>query len=245
MGSDGAVVFFHAHPDDESIFTGGTIARCVASGRRAILVVATSGGLGRPAPRCARLEERREDETREAASILGLHRVEFLRYPDSGMRGDPCNNEAGRFSTLAADDAATRLATILREEHAAALVSYDRSGIYGHPDHVQVHVVGRLAARLAPVPTLYEATVDREYLHFVGPHLVERACRGRARDLGVGAPSVAITTTVPVGEHFGTKRRAIRAHRSQVPPARLDPAVYGFEWYMRRGEAGALDALAV
>jgi LmbE family N-acetylglucosaminyl deacetylase len=246
MSGDGAIVFFHAHPDDESIFTGGTIARCVAAGQRTVLVVATSGDLGLPCRRCpCSLTTCREHETRHAASILGVHRVEFLRYPESGMRGDPRNNAAGRFSTLDADQVARRVAAILGEERATALVTYDRHGIYGHPDHIKVHSVGRLAAELATVGTVYEATVDREYLHFVEPHLVEQASRGRARELGVGAPSVAITTTVPVGRHLAAKRSAIRAHRSQVPAAEIEADVYGFEWFIRRGAAGMLDELAV
>jgi LmbE family N-acetylglucosaminyl deacetylase len=242
---DGPIVFFHAHPDDESIFTGGTIARCAEHGTRSVLVVATSGGLGRSCPRSRSLTDCREDETREAGSILGVHRIEFLRYPDSGMAGDARNREAGRFSNLDPTAVASQLAAILREERASALVTYDRQGIYRHPDHVMVHRVGRVAAELAPVATTYEATVDREYLHFVTPHLVERASRGRARELGLGAPSVAISTTVRVTDQLCAKRAAICAHRSQVGDARIDPQVYGFEWYIRHGAPGVLDRLAV
>ncbi len=244
MDETPAIVFFHAHPDDESIFTGGTIARCAAVGWRTVLVVATSGERGRCDTRCTRLADRREDETREAASILGIARVEFLRYPDSGADASAPSARAGRFSTVDADEAAGRVAAVLCEEGASTLVTYDRRGIYGHPDHLKVHTVGRRAAQLAGVPALYEATVDREHLHFVGPHLVERASGGRARDLGIGSPTVAITTTVSVGGHFSAKRAAIRAHRSQVGRVPIEPRVYGVEWYLRRGAPGPLDRLA-
>jgi LmbE family N-acetylglucosaminyl deacetylase len=242
--ADGAVVFFHAHPDDEAIFTGGTIARCSAAGRRTVLVVATSGDLGHGGRGSTDLARRREDETRDAASILGIERVEFLRYLDSGVSGDPRNGEPGRFSTIDAYEAAARVAALLREERPIALVTYDRRGIYGHPDHIKVHEVGRLAADALGVGTVYEATVDHEYLHFVGPHLVERARGGRSRDLGLGVPSVAVTTTLTVGDEFVAKRAAMRAHRSQIAGVKIQPEVYGVEWYLRRGAAGVLDAIA-
>ena len=244
MSADGAIVFFHAHPDDEAIFTGGTIAACTASGTRTVLVVATSGELGLGSSSDAHLALRREDETREAASILGISRVEFLRYADSGMPGDPRNTQAGRFSTIAADEASARVAALLREERASALVTYDPRGIYGHPDHIKVHRVGGRAAELAGVPTVYEATVDREYLHFTGPHLVERASGGRARALGIGSPSVLITTTVRVDAHFRSKCAAIGAHRSQVGHVAIERHAHDVEWYLRHGRNGPLDELA-
>jgi LmbE family N-acetylglucosaminyl deacetylase len=244
VSANGAIVFFHAHPDDESIFTGGTIAACAARGMRTVLVVATSGELGLGASSDAGLAERREGETRDAASILGISRVEFLRYPDSGAPGDPRNRHAGRFSTTDADEASARVAALLREEQASALVTYDPLGIYGHPDHIKVHTVGGRAAQLAGVMTVYEATVDREYLHFVGPHLVERASGGRARALGIGSPSVLITTTVRVDAHLQAKCAAIGAHRSQVAQLRIEPAAHDVEWYLRHGRSGLLDELA-
>jgi LmbE family N-acetylglucosaminyl deacetylase len=254
-----SVVFFHAHPDDEAIFTGGTMARLAAGGDRVVLVVATGGELGAPTASVdagVDLGAWREEETHRAAATLGVARVAFLGYRDSGVAGDAANRAPGAFATADPDEATGLLATILGEERATALVVYDEGGIYGHPDHVQVHVVGHEAARRAAVPTLYEATVDREYLHFVETHLVVEA-RGWAGELGlaasgIGVPTVAVTTTVDVGGVLDVKRAAMACHASQIPETasalQLRPeafaAVYGYEWYVRHGPPGPLDALA-
>ena len=88
-GPVSTVVFFHAHPDDEAIFTGGTMLRLRAAGHRVVLVVATSGELGlRPDDTEGCLGKMRRAETERAAAILGVDRVEFLGYRDSGMAGD-------------------------------------------------------------------------------------------------------------------------------------------------------------
>jgi LmbE family N-acetylglucosaminyl deacetylase len=187
-----SVVFFHAHPDDEAIFTGGTIRLLAERGVRTVLVVATRGeqgiddGFHGPTGEAVHLAARREEETRAAAAMLGVDTVYFLGYGDSGL--DPAVAARGPgappFAAVPVPEAGSRLASILRAENAAALVTYDDAGIYGHPDHVQVARVGSAAAERARVPTRYEVTVDREYLHFVETHLVEEA--GEAVNLPVG-----------------------------------------------------------
>src|SRR5439155_1434321 len=92
-----------------------------------------------------------------------------------GSRGMPAERSVVFFHAHPDEEASTRLADIVTEERARALVSYDTRGIYGHVDHVQVHRVGLAAAEKAAVPTVYESTVDREYLHFVETHLVVEA----------------------------------------------------------------------
>lgn len=231
------------------------MAMLAAQGERVVLVVATGGELG-PTP------ERRRAETVEAAEILGVARLELLGYRDSGMAGDPANAAPDAFAAAPVEAAAARMAALLADEDVGALVVYDGAGIYGHPDHVQVHRVGMRAAGLAGVPTVYESTVDREYLHFVETHVVVEAgiVGGRerpARDLGLaasglGSASVEITTTLDVRPVLDRKRRAMAAHVSQLPetasPMQLASAafedVYGWEWYVRRGPAGSIDALA-
>jgi LmbE family N-acetylglucosaminyl deacetylase len=278
----GAVVFFHAHPDDEAIFTGGTMARLADEGWRVVLVVATGGELGTryAAGRdAASLREEREGETRRAAEVLGVSRLEFLGYRDSGVAGvpPPCPNEVppprpggvpaprpneveanvlpGPFNAADTDEAAARLAAICTEEDASALVAYDDHGIYGHPDHLKVHEVGMRAADRAGVDVVYEATVDREYLHFVETHLVVEVLGG-APELGLavtslGVPTVEVTTIVDVRPVLARKRAAMAAHASQIPEGgyamRLASAafsaVYGFEWYVRRGPSGPLEEI--
>jgi LmbE family N-acetylglucosaminyl deacetylase len=249
------IVFFHAHPDDEAIFTGGTIALLSDAGHRVVVVLATGGELGIAAATSAEnLAWRRHRETECAATLLGVSRVAFLGYGDSGLAGDPANRACGAFSAADPVEVAGRLAGILLDEGAAALVVYDEFGIYGHPDHVQVHQAGRLAAQRAGVATVYEATVDREYLHFVETHLVEEAIL--AGDLGlarsnIGVPTVMVTTTVAVGGMLGRKRAAMAAHASQIPETNSAlqfgqeqfAAVYGWEWFIRDGPEGPLDAL--
>lgn len=252
------VVFVHAHPDDEAIFTGGTMARLVAGGHRVVLVVATGGELGARTRAGGDgdddLSERRGAETVAAARLLGAARVAWLGYRDSGMAGDPANDAPGSFWSADADAAAGRLAALLAEESPAAVVVYDEDGIYGHPDHVKVHRVGRRAAALAGVGTVYDATIDREYLHFVETHLVEEAVL--TGDLGlvrshIGLPTVSVTTTVDVRSVLDTKRAAMSAHASQIPettsalqlPDHHFADVYGWEWYVRTGPPGPIDAL--
>ncbi|MBP6729843.1 MAG: PIG-L family deacetylase, partial [Microthrixaceae bacterium] len=160
------LVSFHAHPDDESIATGGTIAKAVADGHRVVLVMATRGEMGEVADDFLdpgeQLGIRRIGETFESAKVLGVHRVEFLGYVDSGMMGESTNDRAYSFWRADVDAAAARLAQILREESADVLTIYDEIGGYGHPDHIQVHRVGARAAELAGVTEVFEATINRD-----------------------------------------------------------------------------------
>ncbi|HEX2701116.1 MAG TPA: PIG-L family deacetylase [Acidimicrobiales bacterium] len=249
-------MFFHAHPDDESIFTGGTILRLAALGHRVTLVVATSGELGEPhvTGSTEELGALRRDETRRSADLLGVSRVEFLGYRDSGLAGHAGNSAPGCLASADVAEVAERLGAVLVDERADALVVYDETGIYGHPDHIQVHRAGHGAAALAGVATVYEATVDREYLHFVETHLVEQAIL--AGDLGlarshIGMPTVMVTSTVDVTGHLDAKRSAMAAHASQIPETTSAlqlgleqfAAVYGWEWFVRHGPPGPIDEL--
>ncbi len=202
------------------------------------------------------------DETRRAADILGVARLEFLGYEDSGMLGDRANTAPGAFWSSDTEQAAADLAGVLSDEDAEAVVVYDQHGIYGHPDHVKVHQVGVRAAQLAGVDRVYEVTVDREYLHFVESHLVAEAglppvptehsadTLGMAASL-VGVPTVLLSTTVDVRGVLDRKRDAMAVHASQIPesasamrlPAAAFADVYGYEWYVRRGPPGPLEGL--
>jgi LmbE family N-acetylglucosaminyl deacetylase len=247
------VVFFHAHPDDEAIFTGGTIARLADAGARVVVVIATSGELGQHHGGESTLAEHRADETRAACEVLGVARLEMLGYTDSGLAppGAPMPDDA--FAIADVDEAARRLAAIIVEEAATALVYYDEGGIYGHADHLAVHRVGRRAAELAGVTTVYESTVDREYLHFVETHLVALAVLSMHEVVPTGVPTVIVSTTIDVTSVIDRKRAAMAAHASQIPAdsavLRFDPdtfaGVYGYEWYVRTGPPADLDTLAM
>src|SRR4051794_23845647 len=150
------LVCFHAHPDDECIATGGVMAKAAKDGHRVVLVVATRGEHGEVDEGVLdvgeELWQRRVQETHAAAEILGAQRVEFLGYVDSGMMGTPENDKPGSFWTADVEEAAERLAMILRDENADVVTIYDEHGGYGHPDHIQVHRVGRRAAEIAGTP---------------------------------------------------------------------------------------------
>src|SRR3954462_1213084 len=121
--------FFHAHPDDESILTGGSMAKAASEGHRVVLVVATRGEHGEVtdgflAPG-EQLGVRRIAETFASAAVLGVERVEFLGYLDSGMMGEATNDAPYSFWSADVEQAGNRLAAILREEDADVLVTYD------------------------------------------------------------------------------------------------------------------------
>ena len=160
----------HAHPDDECLITGGSIAKLVADGHRVVLVVATDGRHGEvPADLAAgeTLIDRRRRELHASADILGIARVEWLDYADSGMTGWPQNSAPEAFINADVDVVAGRLADIVHEETAGgarvALCTYDWHGIYGHPDHLMVHKVGHRAAALAGIDEVYECTLNRDF----------------------------------------------------------------------------------
>lgn len=249
------VAFFHAHPDDEAIFTGGTMLRLKRLGHRVVLILATGGELGIGAAGDESLLRRRIGELEQSAELLGVDSLINLGYRDSGMQGDPANDSPGSFWSTESAAASDLLAQSLSDEAVESLVVYDQNGIYGHPDHVKCHQVGLQAALAAQIGSTYEMTVDREYLHFVETHLVTEAAL--SGDLGlagsrVGYSTAEINLTVDVRGVVEAKRRAMAAHTSQLPGDApvflLDPErfveVYGWEWFVRTGSPGALDELA-
>ena len=252
------LVCFHAHPDDEAIATGGTMARAHAEGHRVVLVVATDGTHGEIPDDLAdgeTLVDRRRAETHRSAVELGIDRVEFLGYTDSGMTGWDQNHHDGAFWQADIDEAARRLAGLLLEESADVLTIYDWHGGYGHPDHVQVHRVGCRAEELArerlPELRVAESTMNRDEM---------RRGLELARELGVGeldpdefdpdapmddgnpmgTPEAELTLGVDVSEFVDRKRASIAAHRSQVSdssfflqmPPDMFARAFGREWYV-------------
>jgi LmbE family N-acetylglucosaminyl deacetylase len=244
-------VFFHAHPDDEAIATGGTMARLATEGHRVVLVCATRGELGEVAEGFLdpgeSLTDRRVAEVHAAADVLGAQRVAFLGYRDSGMDGEPTTKDPECFAMADLDEAAARLAAILREEDAEVLTVYDERGNYGHPDHIQVHRVGIRAAELAGTPRVYESTMNRDYLVELmrtrAAEIGEIADAPDPEEMDLGMPAELITTTVDVSDHVDVKRAAMVAHASQIPadsfflqlPPEAFRAAFGQEWFIRRG----------
>ena len=246
------LVTFHAHPDDESIATGGVMAKAADEGHRVVLVVATKGEHGEVEDGFLEpgepLWQRRVQETLACAEILGVARVEFLGYEDSGMIGTPENDRPESFWQADVEQAASRLAAILTEERADVLTIYDEHGTYGHPDHIQVHRVGLRAGELAGTPKVYMSTSNRD--HF-------RRAFFEARDSGIdvpeevnlddfdnfGVPEDRITTTVDVRPWLARKRAAMAAHASQISETSfflsMAPEMFeggfGQEWFVLCG----------
>ncbi len=224
----GTIVSFHAHPDDEAIGTAGTLARAADAGHRVVVVFATRGELGEPVPGVLadgeQLSMRRSAECYAAARELGVHRVEFLGYTDSGMMGEPTNDAPYCFWRAPVEHAARRLAVILDEEEPDVLTVYDDNGGYGHPDHVQVHRVGMRAAELGAVPVVAQQTINRDWLarglrRLAASGEVDGAARMPEPDAPTfGKPESQITHRVEVVDVADRKRAAMRAHASQMGP---------------------------
>lgn len=237
------LVAFHAHPDDESLLMGGTIARAAAEGHRVVLVTATNGSAGLASGSMGERDElgrRRLEELESAAEALGAARVVHLGYPD------------GNFPSVPVDDAVAALGAVLDEERADVLTGYDPSGGYGHPDHVHVHRVARAAAARAGGPVLLETTVNRA-LVVAGARIVHAIPGGPPVDMDLMRtaylPRAEITHRVRVSDHLDAKVRGLAAHASQRTggsgfrtvsmlcrlPRPLQRLVLGREWFREVG----------
>jgi N-acetyl-1-D-myo-inositol-2-amino-2-deoxy-alpha-D-glucopyranoside deacetylase len=164
-GDSRRLLLVHAHPDDESIGTGATMAAYAAQGAGVTLVTCTRGELGEIIPpelaylaagAGDRLGEYRAGELAAACAALGVTDHRFLggpgRWRDSGMMGLPANQSPGCFWQADLDEAAGELAAVIRDVAPQVVVTYDANGFYGHPDHIQAHRVTRQAVRVAADP---------------------------------------------------------------------------------------------
>jgi LmbE family N-acetylglucosaminyl deacetylase len=161
---------------------------------------------------------RRSAECYVSAAAIGAKRVEFLGYTDSGMIGEPSNEAPYCFWQADVEHAAKRLAVILDEEEPDILTVYDDNGGYGHPDHIQVHRVGKRAAELSAVPVVAQGTINRDWM-----------LRGMKEQGGadwkppenlpaIGKPESEITHRVDAVDFVEQKRTSMRAHASQMGP---------------------------
>jgi LmbE family N-acetylglucosaminyl deacetylase len=252
------VVAFHAHPDDEVLLTGGTLARAASEGHRVVLVTATAGGAGLTSTAIAAagdLADRRFAELGAAGVALGVYDLRLLGYDDSGMDGQ-AGRDGRAFARVEVDEAAGGLAEILASVSADMLIIYDPAGGYGHPDHVQVHRVGLRAAELAATPVVLEATVDRtallrllRWLHRLGLLRWAPAEWQPERLAASYTDPAVITHRVDVRGHLSAKRAAMAAHLSQrgategrrpltlflMLPLPIYRRVFGHEWFTERG----------
>ena len=262
-------VFFHAHPDDEALSTGGTMLLTSRAGHRVVLVCATDGSRGETpgldgseAPTGEELAAIRAVELQTAADLLGVHRLVMLGYGDSGMRDDPANEDPDCLWQADVEEAARRLAAILTEEQADLMTCYDANGTYGHPDHVMVHRVGVRAAEVAGVALVYEATLHRDHFRDSMKELMRLAAEAgfdlsgdqdqsefeaELDEGSIGVDGALVTHYIDVSATLDRKRAAFRAHASQIPsdsfmvslPDEAFELAFGTEWFIRRGQPAA------
>jgi LmbE family N-acetylglucosaminyl deacetylase len=239
------------------------MAKAAAAGHRVTLVLATRGELGEVVPDVLdhgeQLGLRRLDETYRSAEILGVQRVEFLGYVDSGMMGEPTNDHPACFWQADVDHAARRLAVILEEEQADVLVHYDEIGGYGHPDHIQVNRVGRRAGELARTPRRYMATMNRDFIR----DLIRQRIEAGGEEFGedgppdvdrddFGQPASVITHCIDVSGYATAKRDSMRAHASQIAddhfflalPDEAFAVSFGQEWFIDEDAASGGEPFA-
>lgn len=138
----------HAHPDDESIGTGGSMAKAVAAGHRVVLVTCTRGEMGEiviaeldTPDNHRRLGELRAGELERAMAHLGVTEWENLGYRDSDMMDRPANRDPRSFWQADLDEAAGRLVWLIRRYQPDVITTYNGFGGYGHPDHIRTHDV--------------------------------------------------------------------------------------------------------
>ena len=230
----------HAHPDDESINNGATMARYAAEGAGVTLVTCTLGELGEVIPPHLRhltgaaLGEYRLGELTAAMAELGVDDFRLLggtgRYGDSGMMGLPDNDDPACFWQADVEEAAASLAAVILEVRPHVVVAYDDNGGYGHPDHIQAHRVAMRAVELAADAGW---TVAKVYFNRV-PRSVAEAAFARLEEELPGLPftrSAAltdvpgvvaderITTEIDGTAYAGAKAAAMRAHATQIEVA--------------------------
>jgi N-acetyl-1-D-myo-inositol-2-amino-2-deoxy-alpha-D-glucopyranoside deacetylase len=197
--SDRRLLLVHAHPDDESIGTGATMAKYAAEGAQVTLLTCTLGELGEIIPAALahltpeELGEYRIGELKAACAALGITDHRFLggpgRWRDSGMMGTPANDDPRCFWRADVDAAAELLGSVIDEVRPQAIVTYDANGYYGHPDHIQAHRVA------------WQACASRPQISFYA----------------TAAPDFAdVTTRVDGTEYLAAKFAAMRAHATQI-----------------------------
>lgn len=234
-----SLLLVHAHPDDETINNGATMAKYVAEGARITLVTCTRGEEGEVlVPELAHLASshddalgpHREKELAEAMKIIGVSDHRFLGAPhriwrDSGMMGTEPNSRSDVFWSANIDDAAQELVKIILEIRPDVLITYDTNGGYGHPDHIQAHRVAMRAAELArsagwSIPKIYWNTIPRSVIE---EGIAEMKKIGsdfmgveKAEDFPFAQPDELVTTVVDGGSFVEKKMAAMKAHSTQI-----------------------------
>jgi N-acetyl-1-D-myo-inositol-2-amino-2-deoxy-alpha-D-glucopyranoside deacetylase len=234
------LLLVHAHPDDETINNGATMAKYAAEGALVTLVTCTLGEEGEVIPaELAHLAADREDTLGEhrigeldaAMAELGVSDHRFLggpgRYRDSGMMGVVQNDHPECFWQADLDEAAGHLADVILDIRPQALVTYDSNGGYGHPDHIQAHRVALRGYELAAgqghlVDRVYEICTPRSVVEEGFTRLAEAGKEFPFEGIATvdDVPGVIddelVTVTVDGSGYTDRKTAAMRAHATQI-----------------------------
>jgi N-acetyl-1-D-myo-inositol-2-amino-2-deoxy-alpha-D-glucopyranoside deacetylase len=234
------LLLVHAHPDDEVIGTGATMAHYAATGAHVTLVTCTLGEEGEiHVPELAGLAAEQADqlggyriaELARACDALGVADHRFLggagRYRDSGMMGLPTNDHPRSFWQADLDEAAAYLLDVMREVRPQVVITYDGNGFYGHPDHIQAHRVAMRAAEMAEAEgfgpdKIYWTAMPRSVLEAGMQAFTDSADNPFAGmeqvdDLPFGTPDDEIAARIDGTDRHEEKVAAMRAHASQIP----------------------------
>ncbi|MFI7213806.1 N-acetyl-1-D-myo-inositol-2-amino-2-deoxy-alpha-D-glucopyranoside deacetylase [Micromonospora maritima] len=237
---DRRLLLVHAHPDDESIGTGATMAHYAAAGAHVTLVTCTLGEEGEiHVPELAQLCAAEADqlggyrigELAAACAALGVTDHRFLggagRYRDSGMMGLATNDHPRAFWRADLDEAAGHLLEVIREVRPQVVITYDPNGFYGHPDHIQAHRVAMRGVELAAAEGIapdkvYWTAMPRSVLDAGLEAFTESADNPFAGiddvdELPFGTPDAQIAARIDATEQHAAKEAAMRAHATQIP----------------------------
>ena len=232
-----------AHPDDESFGTAGTLAALTKAGARVVLVCATRGEVGEIADPALATPETlaavRERELRCSAEALGADPPILLGYRDSGMAGTADNEHADAFAVAAPDEVTGQLVRLIREHRPEALITFDPSGGYGHPDHIAAHKAATRAYRDAgnrecfpeQLATL-EPHAPNLLLYMAIPRSQLRALAEKMDAAGVslgiienlddiGTPDEHVHIELDVSETYDAKLVSLNCHATQNPEQSL------------------------
>ncbi len=255
--ADTTLLFLHAHPDDECILTGATMARAKSLGMRTIVAYATRGDAGETSNDLGgeTLGEVREREARAACDALGVDRVLFLGFDDSGMEDTETTKNPTAFCNADLDEVTARLSLALVNETITAVIGYDRNGTYGHPDHIQIHHAAHAAAPALKADWVLDATYNREYLASLDGDNYDKA---ESNPEAFATSEAELTHFVDDEASFLAKMTAITHHQSQMPDewkdSEAEPPVeefakrFGTEWFVTTAvgdttDFGALEEL--
>ena len=234
-----ALMAVHAHPDDESIGTGGVLAKYASEGIRTVVVFGTKGELGGiqnpefvPSSPGLSMKDIRVQELERALKILGVNSFHFLGYRDSGMAGEPTNGDADAFAMADIEEAVGRLVDIIRQTRPQVILTYNEKGIYGHPDHIMTSRVTSTAYCKAGDPG-YESPQGLSpwrpsKLYYIAIPLSRMRMRhqmlqqeGEEPDFNpeiMGTNDDQITTVIDVRNFLSQKMEALYSHESQISP---------------------------